>query len=161
MDIQFTPIGIIHSPFDEPTGVPIQPTAAHGIRGKIEIYPEFVSGLEDLSGFSHIILLYHFHRAAQSMLQVVPFLDSVKRGVFSTRAPSRPNPIGLSIVRLVAVYGNLLDIENVDMLDATPLLDIKPYLPSLNPSDSIRTGWAEKNSSDFEWRRADSRFDTD
>ena len=160
MDIQFTPIGIIHSPFDEPAGVPIQPTAAHGIRGIIEIYPEYVRGLKDLDGFSHIVLLYHFHRAAQSTLQIVPFLDSVKRGVFSTRAPSRPNPIGLSIVRLVTVNGNLLDIENVDILDDTPLLDIKPYLPPLNPSDRIRTGWAEKNSSDFGWKRADSRFDT-
>ncbi len=160
MYIQLTPIGIIHSPFHEPSGVPIQPTAACGVRGTIEIHAEYISGLKDLDGFSHIVLLYHFHRAALSELQVVPFLDTVKRGVFSTRAPSRPNPIGLSIVKLLAVNGNLLDIENVDILDDTPLLDIKPYLPSLNPPDGIRTGWAEKNSSEFKWKRADSRFDT-
>jgi len=158
MTIQYEPIGLIHSPHKEPAGVPIQPTAAAGIRGTVEIFPEFVSGTADLEGFSHIFLLYHLHRSSGYRLRVVPFLDNKKRGLFSTRAPRRPNQIGLSIVKLVSVEENILHIEGVDILDETPLLDIKPYMPGLNPTGEIRIGWAERNSSSFMSKHADDRF---
>ncbi|MBN1266695.1 MAG: tRNA (N6-threonylcarbamoyladenosine(37)-N6)-methyltransferase TrmO [Anaerolineales bacterium] len=156
--IRYTPIGLIHSPFSEPVGVPIQPTAAAGLRGSVEIFPAFVPGLQDLEGFSHIVLLFHLHRSSGYELQVVPFLDKEKRGVFSTRAPHRPNQIGLSIVKLISVEESILHIEGVDVLDGTPLLDIKPYFPALNPGGEIRIGWAEKLKSGFRTTRADNRF---
>jgi len=158
MEIRYTPIGEIHSPYQEPVGVPIQPTAAPEVRATIKVYPEFSAGLKDLEGFSHIILLYHLHRSSTYDLQAVPFLDSVKRGVFSTRAPRRPNPIGMSIVRLLAVEGSMLQIAGVDIINGTPLLDIKPYMPVLNPSGEIRTGWAQEQLPDFFTRQADDRF---
>ena len=158
MHLEYKPIGTIHSPHRDPVGVPIQPTGARGIRGSIEMLPEYTGGLKDLDGFSHIILLYHLHRSREYKLHVIPFLDKVKRGVFATRAPHRPNPIGLSIVQLLSIEGSTIHVEGVDILDGTPLLDIKPYLPALNPSGNIRTGWVEKNSEGFHWKRADSRF---
>ena len=118
--------------------MPTQPTRAVGIRGRVEVFDEYVEGLKGLDGFSYIVLLYHLHRVRAPLLTVVPFMDTKPRGVFATRAPRRPNPIGLSIVRLVAVEGNTLHIENVDMLDGTPLLDIKPYFPVLDGPDVER-----------------------
>jgi tRNA-Thr(GGU) m(6)t(6)A37 methyltransferase TsaA len=158
MAISYQPIGIIHSPFTNTKNVPIQPAAADGVRGTAEIRAEFAAGLKDLEGFSHIILLYHFHRITQVKLTVVPFLDRQPRGVFATRAPSRPNPIGLSIVRLVGVEGNVLHIENVDIVDGTPLLDVKPYVPKFDAYEANRTGWLELTEEKVEEKRSDDRF---
>ena len=143
MTISYQPIGTIHSPFEGIEKVPIQPAAASGIRGTVEVFAEFAAGLQDVHGFSHIILLYHFHRVTQARLTVIPFLDDQPRGVFATRAPSRPNPIGLSIVRLLGIEGSVLHVENVDIVDGTPLLDIKPYVPAFDHNETEQTGWLE------------------
>ena len=137
---KYNPIGVIHTPFKERAGMPIQPSGGCGIQGTVEVYPEFQEGLSDLDGFSHIILLYCFHRIEGFKLRVVPFLDTVTRGLFSTRAPMRPNPIGFSVVRLLGLEDGILWIENVDILDGTPLLDIKPYVPEFDAQSKIRTG---------------------
>jgi tRNA-Thr(GGU) m(6)t(6)A37 methyltransferase TsaA len=137
--ISFRPIGIIHSPFTNPAGMPIQPTGAEGVPGRVVIDPACRDGLKDLDGFSHIHLLYAFHLADGFTLHVKPFLDNRLRGVFSTRAPRRPNAIGLSVVRLVRIEENILHIEDVDVIDGTPLLDIKPYVPAFDvrPADGM------------------------
>ena len=122
------------------------------------MFPEFCEGLKDLDGFSHIILLYHFHRSAEVCLTVTPFLDNRPRGLFATRAPSRPNAIGLSVVKLTAVKDSILDIENVDVLDATPLLDVKPYVPQFDCWNAERTGWLESTSERVRHTKADDRF---
>ena len=158
MNITYHPIGIIHSPFIEIEGMPIQPTGAQGIRGEVEVHPEFQDGLIDLDGFSHIILLYHLHRSQGFGLSVTPFLDDQPRGLFATRAPRRPNPIGLSVVRLVKSQANILYIENVDILDGTPLLDIKPYIPAFEPDETMRTGWMSKPRNKVAEKRSDERF---
>ena len=129
MVIEFAPIGIIRSPFIELEGMPIQPAGATGVKGTVEVFEDFHAGLQDLDGFSHIVLLYHLHRSHLFNLHVVPFMDSEPRGLFATRAPRRPNPIGLSVVQLDKIENGVLHIQNVDILDGTPLLDIKPYVP--------------------------------
>ncbi len=128
----FLPIGIIHSPFSDITGMPVQPTGARGIRGTVKIFKEFIDGLSDLGFFSRVILIYAFHCCPSRQLMVTPFLDSTRRGLFATRAPCRPNPIGFSIVRLIEVKGATLVIEDVDILDGTPFLDLKPYVPAFD-----------------------------
>lgn len=158
MEICYNPIGIIHSPFKKPEGTPIQAAAAKGVKGLVEIFPEYVDGLKDLDGFSHIILIYHFHLARKKLLLVKPFLDDELRGVFATRAPSRPNPIGLSVVKLNGVEENILYIENVDILDGTPLLDIKPCIPEFDFCRVERTGWIEKRIHRMDSRKDDGRF---
>jgi tRNA-Thr(GGU) m(6)t(6)A37 methyltransferase TsaA len=134
------PIGVIHSPFTEKDQTPIQASRSQ-TRGCVEVFTEFSGGLQDLEGFSHIILLYVFHCSSGYSLQVKPFLDDQLRGLFATRHPCRPNPIGLSVVRLLARRENILDIEGVDMLDGTPLLDIKPYVPEFDERSDVGTGW--------------------
>jgi tRNA-Thr(GGU) m(6)t(6)A37 methyltransferase TsaA len=158
MKIEFQQIGIICSPFKNIDGMPIQPGGALGMKGSVEVYPEFEQGLKDLDGFSHIILLYNFHLVQESKLIVTPFMDSKPRGVFSTRAPKRPNPIGLSIVKLINIDKNILYIENVDIIDGTPLLDIKPYVPEFDqhPVDSI--GWLGKAQGKVKAKKSDNRF---
>lgn len=158
MSMDYRPIGIIHSPFTEPRGMPIQPAGARGVAGTVEVFDEFRDGLADLDGFSHVILLYHFHRSEGFSLSVVPFLDAQARGVFATRAPRRPNPIGLSVVKLCAVEGGVLHIENVDVLDGTPLLDIKPYVPQFDAAEDVRTGWLEAAGEGAKEKRSDDRF---
>ena len=158
MKIEFTPIGIIHSPFMEPEGMPIQPVGAARVKGTVEVFENFHPGLEDLDGFSHIILLYHFHRSHGFDLRVVPFMDSRKRGLFATRAPKRPNPIGLSVVQLDKIEHGVLHIQNVDILDGTPLLDIKPYVPEFDAQVEVRTGWLEKARKTVSRRKSDDRF---
>jgi tRNA-Thr(GGU) m(6)t(6)A37 methyltransferase TsaA len=158
MKIEFSPIGVIHSPFAELQGMPIQPTGAAGIKGTVEVFKDFQAGLKDLEGFSHLILLYHFHRSRGFKLSVVPFMDTVARGVFATRAPKRHNAIGLSIVRLERIEGGVLHIGNVDILDGTPLLDIKPYVPEFDAQTDVRTGWLEKSGRKVLDRRSDGRF---
>ena len=156
--MNYRPVGIIHSPFKEIEDMPIQPTGASGIQAIVEVFPEFAEGLRDLEGFSHIILLYHFHRVQESRLTVTPFLDSQPRGVFATRAPKRPNPIGLSIVKLLGIEQNILHVENVDILDGTPLLDIKPYVPEFDQHPADRVGWLEQAKGRVQRTRSDDRF---
>lgn len=156
--MEISAIGTIHSPFTSLEGMPIQPVGASSIKGTIDVFEAYVDGLQDLDSFSHIMLLYLFHRSQGFKLKVLPFMDSEARGVFATRAPKRPNPIGLSIVRLEKVEGNVLYIENVDILDGTPLLDIKPYVPDFDPQGEIRTGWLDKTSKTALDKRSDSRF---
>ena len=158
MKIAYAPIGIIHSPFTEPRGTPIQPAAAQGVRGTVEVFEKYRPGLKDLAGFSHVILLYHFHRSRGFRLRVVPFLDTRARGLFATRAPKRPNPIGLSVVRLDRIEKGILHVRNVDVLDGTPLLDIKPYVPGFDARGRVRTGWLREARKSVGKRKADERF---
>lgn len=156
--IQLKPIGIIHTPFSIPEGMPIQPAGAAGVHGTIEVFKEYQAGLKDLEGFSHIILLYHFHRSQGFNLHIVPFMDTQPRGLFATRAPKRPNPIGLSVVQLDRIENDTLHIQNVDMLDDTPLLDIKPYVPDFDSITNVRTGWLEGAKRTVRNRQSDERF---
>jgi tRNA (adenine37-N6)-methyltransferase len=158
ISVNYKPIGIIHSPFQDVEGVPIQPSGASGVLGTIEIDPHFEPGLKDLSGFCHIILIYHFHASKGYLLEVKPFLDDTLRGVFATRTPRRPNPIGLSVVRLVAVEGCTLRIQDVDVLDGTPLLDIKPLVPEFDSPGVDRIGWLSEKVQGVQSARADDRF---
>ncbi|HLE50521.1 MAG TPA: tRNA (N6-threonylcarbamoyladenosine(37)-N6)-methyltransferase TrmO [Anaerolineales bacterium] len=145
MELVMKPIGILHSPFTDKNQTPIQSTRSQ-VSGYVEVFPEFAEGLKDLEGFSHIILLYIFHQSDGYTLQVKPFLDDRLRGLFATRHPCRPNPIGLSIVRLLTRRGNILDVEGVDMLDGTPLLDIKPFVPEFDVRTNVKTGWYAQRS---------------
>lgn len=142
MEFLMKPIGVIHSPFIDKKQTPIQPTRSQAV-GQVEVFPEFADGLQDLEGFSHIILLYVFHQSHGYTLQVTPFLDDQLHGLFATRYPCRPNPIGLSIVQLSTRRENILEIVGVDVLDGTPLLDIKPYVPDFDVRNKSRTGWYE------------------
>jgi tRNA (adenine37-N6)-methyltransferase len=153
------PIGIIRTPHTDVRNMPIQPIAAEGIQGYIELLPEFVPGLKDLKGFSHITLLYKFHKITSYDLQVIPFMDTESRGIFACKAPKRPNAIGLSTVKLLGIEGNILHIEQVDMLDETPLLDIKPFYPRYDNRENVTIGWLEKNKDlPLERLRSDDRF---
>lgn len=152
------PIGRIRTPFSQREGTPIQPVGARGVEGTVEVDEEYAGGLKDLDGFSHIFLLYHFHRSEGWTPEVVPFMDDQPRGVFATRAPARPNPIGISLVRLVGVKGRTLLVQDVDMLDGTPLLDIKPYLPEFDSREVTARGWLEENAGKARKIRADDRF---
>ena len=156
--IVYQPIGTINSPFQNIQGMPIQPAGAKGIAGTIEIKPEYVDGLQDLEGFSHIILIYHFHLAKGYSLKVKPFMDENLRGVFATRAPRRPNHIGISVVKLVRVEGTILHIEDIDIVDGTPLLDIKPYIPEFDVHGVDRIGWLSKKADKVKRAKADERF---
>ena len=154
----YLPIGFVHSPFTDIAGMPIQPGGARGVRGSVEIYPRFCAGLKDLDGFSRIILLYAFHRCHGYALEITPFLDLTPRGVFATRAPKRPNAIGLSIVRLVGINGSTISIEDVDILDGTPVLDIKPYVPAFDSYADAKAGWLDAVSENIGTARSDDRF---
>lgn len=156
--IEYIPIGIIRSPFKTVEGAPIQPVGARGVRGQIELREEFVLGLKDLEGFSHLILIYHFHLSRGFDLEVKPFLDDERRGLFATRAPKRPNPVGISVVKLVGIEGTRLSIEEVDIIDGTPVLDIKPYVPQFDSRQHCRIGWFSGKVRDAERSRADGRF---
>jgi tRNA-Thr(GGU) m(6)t(6)A37 methyltransferase TsaA len=155
--ICFKPIGIIHSPFAEISGVLIQPLSAKGIKGTIELITDFTEGLKDINGFSHIILIYYFHLVNKFSLQVVPFMDNELHGIFATRAPSRPNAIGISTVRLISVKQNILHIEEVDIIDETPLLDIKPFYPQFDNRSTDKVGWL-KGKEILDGIRSDNRF---
>ncbi len=141
--LSLNPIGVVRSPHLRAEHTPIQPVFAEGIPGRAEVLPQYAAGLADLEGFSHIWLLYWFHRAGPPRLMVQPFLHDAERGVFATRAPARPNPIGLSLVRLVRREGAVLHLADVDILDNTPLLDIKPYVPRFDCRGHVRVGWLE------------------
>jgi len=142
--IVYKPIGVIRSGHTKPEETPIQPVYSEGYQGRAEVFPEFAAGLRDLEGFSHIYLVYHMHRADRPRLAVKPFLQDVERGIVATRAPCRPNPIGLSVVRLVCREGNVLHLDAVDVLDGTPLLDIKPYTARFDRIEGTRNGWQDE-----------------
>jgi tRNA-Thr(GGU) m(6)t(6)A37 methyltransferase TsaA len=158
--ITLRPIGILHTPFRIPKGMPIQPRGARGALGKVEVFPEYAEGLKDIEGFSHLLLLYHFDRSRLPSLFAKAFLDNEIHGIFATRAPQRPNPIGISVVRLDSVIDNILEVRDMDMLDGTPLLDVKPYVPAFDSpcSGDIRIGWLTKAIPETEFTYSDERF---
>jgi tRNA-Thr(GGU) m(6)t(6)A37 methyltransferase TsaA len=157
-EITLKPIGVIRSPFKENVGTPIQPEGGRDIGAVVEVFEEFAQGLDDLEGFSHIILLYFFHLCDVTYLKVKPFLDEEERGVFATRAPVRPNHIGMSVVRLDHVEGNLLYIRDVDLLDGTPVLDIKPHVPRLDSPGPASIGWLHGKDLKISGERDDGHF---
>ena len=160
MNIELESIGTIHTEFKAIEGMPIQPTGANGIKGTIEIKDKFVDGLKDLNGFSHIHIIYLLHKVEGYLLEVKPFMDDNIHGVFATRSPKRPNRIGMSVVKINKVEGNTVYIENVDVLDGTPLLDIKPYVPQLyeDTIDELKIGWFETNHQKAKSQKSDDRF---
>jgi tRNA (adenine37-N6)-methyltransferase len=158
--IGYTKIGIIRTPFKTPAGTPIQPTGAGGIEAKVEVFPEYSEGLADLEGFSHIILLYLFHLSKGFKLKVKPFLDVELRGLFATRAPARPNPVGISVVRLVSIDHAVIYIKDIDVVDQTPLLDIKPYIPEFDIRKVDGTGWIGEKAKKVKKTQDDGRFAT-
>ncbi|MFW5956764.1 MAG: tRNA (N6-threonylcarbamoyladenosine(37)-N6)-methyltransferase TrmO [Halorhabdus sp.] len=154
----YEPIGHIHSPYDDVEGMPIQPSGADAV-GTVEVDPAFADGLDDLEEFSHCILIYHFHQAADgSSMHVRPFLDDRQRGLFSTRAPSRPNPIGLSVVAIEGRDGATLSVRGSDVVDGTPLLDLKPYVPDFDSRSAARAGWIDAVTETARDVDADDRF---
>ncbi|MCD6542931.1 MAG: tRNA (N6-threonylcarbamoyladenosine(37)-N6)-methyltransferase TrmO [Flavobacteriaceae bacterium] len=156
--IIYQPIGLVHSPFKEPKGTPIQASGAKGIQGKIEVFQEFTEGLKDLEGFSHIILIYHLHLIKESRIEVKPFLDKNTHGIFATRAPGRPNSIGISVVRLVSIDKNILTVKDFDIIDGTPLLDIKPYISEFDYRQVTKNGWYKENVHNLSESKDDGRF---
>lgn len=140
--ITLKPIGVIHTPYVEAADAPIQGRLGSGGRGEVDVFDEYAPGLQDLEGFSHVTLLYYFHRASSEELVVKPFLDDARHGVYATRHPRRPNHLGITTVRLLERRGNVLVVDGVDMLDGTPLLDIKPYVAAFDRGpESARCGW--------------------
>ena len=156
--ICYTPVGTIHTPWTDIAGMPIQPSGARGTKGTVRIFPEYAEGLRDIEGFSRIILIYALHRCSSFDLVTKPFLDTVPRGVFSTRSPKRPNAIGFSCVLLTGRDGSTLAVEDVDILDGTPLLDIKPYVPAFDSYPDATCGWLEKVAGNAQSFRSDGRF---
>ena len=156
--ITYQPIGVIHTPFNTPENMPIQNAGGIGIKGTIEIFPEFEAGLKDIEGFSYLILLYHLHQVNHYSLQVIPFLDTIEHGIFATRSPIRPNPVGMTVVKLLELKGCMLTIGGIDMLNQTPLLDIKPYLPKVDTLHDVRIGWFEGKTEKVESYKSDNRF---
>ena len=154
----YRPIGVIHSDFKSSIGTPIQPVASLASVAKVEVFPEFAEGLRDIDGFSHIILIFHMHLVTKPQLEVVPFLDTETHGVFATRSPARPNPIGFSVVELEKIKGNKLYVKGVDIIDGTPLLDIKPFVPAFDVRQAHKMGWFEKINKDMNATKDDGRF---
>jgi tRNA-Thr(GGU) m(6)t(6)A37 methyltransferase TsaA len=154
----YRPVGIVHSPLKEASGAPIQSFVARDIEGVVEVLPQYVEGLRDIEGFSHLILIYHFHLSSKSSLIVRPHLDDGTHGVFATRAPARPNPIGISVVRLVRVDGTRLYVTGLDILDGTPVLDIKPYVPQFDATGTERIGWLRGRIHMAKGTKDDGRF---
>jgi tRNA-Thr(GGU) m(6)t(6)A37 methyltransferase TsaA len=156
--ITYTPIGVVRSPFTTLEGMPLQTVAAQGVQGAVELEPAYAEGLKDLAAFSHIILLTHLHRMSGFSLEVTPYLDDQLHGIFATRSPRRPNPLGLSVVRLITIEGRTLLIEDVDVLDGTPLLDLKPYVPAFDARETERIGWFSGRIDRIHTTRSDERF---
>jgi tRNA-Thr(GGU) m(6)t(6)A37 methyltransferase TsaA len=157
MKIEYEAIGIVRSPFREQEGTPIQPSRSDNAEGTVVIRKDLVECLDDLDGFSHVILLCHLHKTRKFRKKVIPYLDTEPRGLFATRAPSRPNPIGLSVVELLGIEGNVLRVRGLDLLDGTPVLDIKPYVGEFDECTEVRTGWLEEARK--KTRVADDRFE--
>ncbi|MFH0780527.1 MAG: tRNA (N6-threonylcarbamoyladenosine(37)-N6)-methyltransferase TrmO [Pseudomonadota bacterium] len=158
MNISYSPIGYFRSPYTEVRGMPIQPIGAENVEGYIEVLPEFSAGLKDLEGFSHVFVLYHLHRIQGYELMIQPFLDTKRHGVFATRSPKRPNPIGLSIMQLKEVSGFNVFLKGIDVLDRTPVVDIKPYVADFDRCNADRFGWFEGKSGNATHHRSDERF---
>lgn len=158
MDIIYKPIGVIHTSFSSLDEMPIQPTSDASGPGVVDVFPEYADALRDLDGFSHIYLLYHLHKVRQPQLVVTPFLDNKPHGIFATRAPSRPNSIGLSLVRLIRVDHSRVHVEGADVLNETPLLDIKPYVPEFESVQDVRIGWLEQVRDKIHSQKSDDRF---
>ncbi len=158
MNISYSPIGYFRSPYTEINGMPIQPIGAEDVEGFIEVLPEFSAGLKDLEGFSHVYVLYHLHQIEGYDLMIKPFLDTKRHGVFATRSPKRPNPIGLSVMRLLSVCGIYVFLKGIDVLDQTPVIDIKPYVADFDRCDADRFGWFEGKSRNATYHRSDERF---
>ena len=156
-ELRIKPIGVIETPFHEPAGTPIQVSRANGPRGKVRVEAQFQPGLQDLAGFERVWLVYWLHLQPGAALLVTPFLDQQQRGVFATRAPARPTPIGISAVRVVGIEDGVLSVADVDMIDGTPLLDIKPYVPEFDSYPASKAGWFDDSRS-LE-RFADDRFE--
>ena len=156
---EINPIGVIHSPHQSIQDMPIQPKGAQAVAGYLELNEELTDGLKDLQGFSHIYLLYSFHQATRTELEVIPFMDTQSRGVFSTRSPLRPNHIGLSIVQLKKVEGNRVYVHGIDVLDGTPLLDIKPYIAGFDRVEESTSGWLKASDEEIVEKRSDDRFE--
>ena len=157
-ELHFRAIGEIRTPYQDTQNMPIQPAGAAETQGRVVVDQEYAQGLADLDGFSHIILLYYFHRSQGFALTVRPFLDKREHGLFATRAPRRPNPIGLSVVALERMEGNVLHVRGVDLLDHTPLLDIKPFVPAFDSPEVTKTGWLEGKVKGLKDKRSDDRF---
>jgi tRNA (adenine37-N6)-methyltransferase len=155
--VTYRPIGVVRSPFTTPEGMPLQAVAAADVQGRIVLRAELAPAVADLDGFSHVHVVAHLHRGAPGRLTVVPFLDDTSRGVLATRSPRHPNPIGLSVVRLLAVHGATLEVAGLDLLDGTPVLDIKPYVPAFDAFDAERTGWLTAAAQRVHHVRADAR----
>ncbi len=160
MPIQYSPIGVIRTPHTAVKGMPIQPVGALGVAGTIEIHEPYRQGLTDLEGFSHILLFYHLHEIKGFELMVKPYLGNALHGIFATRSPKRPNPIGFSVLRLMGHDGKNVFVENVDMLDNSPVLDIKPYVPAFDEWQADRVGWLEHVARNANTHEADERFHT-
>jgi tRNA-Thr(GGU) m(6)t(6)A37 methyltransferase TsaA len=158
MEIIYHPIGAIHNPINDLSEMPTQPAGDPSVPGTAEVFPEFSEGLKDLDGFSHVILIYHLHKVSKTDLTVTPFLDLEPHGVFATRAPTRPNPMGVSISRLLNIEDNLLRFANLDLLDGTPLLDITPYVPDFDTPEGARIGWLEGARDKVRSVKADERL---
>ncbi len=158
--IAYSPVGVVRSPFTEEAGMPIQSVTAYGVAGRVELEPEFSAGLRDLEGFSHLWLLCHLHRVQGHALEVVPFLDTVSHGIFATRSPKRPNPISMTLVRLERIQDTVLYVSELDVLDGTPVLDIKPYVPRFDVRQTDRIGWFASRLDRLESTPSDDRFKT-
>ena len=160
MKIELEPIGTIHTEFTEIEGMPIQPTGAKGIKGTLVIKDKDLNGLKDLEEFSHINILYLLHKVDGYLLEVKPFMDINTHGIFATRSPKRPNRIGSSIVQIDKIKENTVYVSNIDVLDGTPLLDIKPYVPQLyeDTIEELKIGWFEKNHNKAKSQKSDNRF---
>ena len=143
--IALTPIGVIHTPYTETREMPIQGRFKADVEGWIELEERYVPGLKDLDGFSHLILIYYFHLSDREELQGQPYLEDETHGIFAIRSPHRPNHLGLSVVRLQRIEGNMIYFTEVDMLDGTPLLDIKPYVGHFDGRDGVRSGWLDEH----------------
>ncbi len=144
-EINLKPIGIIHTPYNEPQGMPIQGKFEKDVIGRVEIFLEYQQGLKDIEGFSHIILIYYFYRSKEEKLVGKPFLEDEAHGIFAIRSPMRPNHIGFSIVKLEKVEKNTITFSEVDILDGTPLLDLKPYVSHFDSRENVKNGWLDKH----------------
>jgi tRNA-Thr(GGU) m(6)t(6)A37 methyltransferase TsaA len=161
MNINLTQIATIQSPFCSLENMPVQPKGAKNTYATIEFKKEYQEGLKDLDGFSHLYLIYYFHKVPNHKLLVVPFNDETNtpRGVFSTRTPLHPNQIGLSIVELISIKENIVVIKGIDVLNGTPLLDIKPYIENFDKIDGdTKSGWMQATAEEVEQKRSDNRF---
>ncbi len=156
--IKYEPIGIVHSPFKKVQGTPIQSLGAKNTKGIVEVFSKYSRGLKDIEGFSYLILIYHFHLIKKQRLVVKPYMDKKSHGIFATRAPSRPNPIGISIVKLEKRKKNFLYVSGIDIVDKTPLLDIKPYVPEFDVRKTNKIGWLKRKISKLAKTRDNGRF---